>query len=170
MKHVKLFEQFLNEERTMAEINFEYEKNLKFDTAQRQQRLKFWKSAKTKTKNFFEEGTEVTNPREYSVKDFEDIAKLFNSKGELKGGDFKVVKNGPSLKFSDFLTKEARVREIVFNYDAGRWTGGFEGGGYSNQAVNMNLEEFVMACTSSGWRDNSSIEDLLRRHGARSKF
>lgn len=101
-----------------------------------------------KTKNFYKDGTTVTDPNAYSVKDFEKIAIMFNDNGTTKDDTFAVIKKGPAL-----VSKEGRfsnIAPIYFEYSSGRWTGGFDTK-RSTQEVDMSLEEFVYAILHNGF-------------------
>lgn len=116
---------------------------------QREKQQKFFNSANLKTRNFFNDGTVITDKRAYSVKDFENIAKMFNSNYKVKGETLSVVERGPKLKSK--AGQEYGIGTIYFEYESGRWTGGYEDRNGTN-VVDMNLEEFVYAIEHMGFR------------------
>lgn len=106
------------------------------------EQAEFLAGAKIKTDNFSNDGTTITDEKAYSYKDFEAAAILFNTNSTPKGDDFTAVKSGPKLK------GRYQGYTAYFEYEDGRWTGGYEDRNTLHTA-DMSLEEFISACSTA---------------------
>ena len=91
----------------------------------------FLKGRKTDTSDawhrFDKEGTIVKNKKAYSLRDFEEVAEIFDK--------FNVIENGPKLRRSGY---DGISYDFYYSDKKGAWEGGSEG--YSES---MSLVEFV---------------------------
>jgi hypothetical protein len=103
------------------------------------EQAEFLAGAAIKTDNFSKNGTTITDEKAYSYKDFEKAAILFNTNSTPKGDEFTAIKSGPKLK--------GRYQGYIayFEYEDGRWTGGYEDRRTLHTA-DMSLEEFISIC------------------------
>ncbi len=110
MKHIKLFEQFANE--------------------------KFVNEGKKWA--FVEDGTEVTNPKEYSEKDLKDACDTISKKTYSTRGLPKYIKKENSI----VMRIKGDIVSYYYEESNKNWIVNIEGD-YSSDTYYMNLEEFT---------------------------